>query len=197
MSPFHDRYGREPTDLQPALASRRRPHLWRSLAGVGFVALTAAALLGLAREHRGFFLVNTTPSEPPGIYVRAADTPIRVGSLVAFMAPPPAFPYADRHAGYLRKTPVIKAVAAVDGDLVCTEGGALTINGARRAPIRRRDGDGQMLPHWAACRRLATGELFAFSGRVPNSFDSRYFGPVDAARAEVYRPLITVDGVGR
>ncbi len=39
---------------------------------------------------------------------------------------------------------------------------------------------------------MAADEYFVFSNRVPNSFDSRYFGPISrAAILGVYRPLVT------
>jgi conjugative transfer signal peptidase TraF len=176
---------------------RRRPRRAKALAIVALATLAAVSTLALARAHRGLVLMNETPSEPPGLYIRAAHDPIRRGTIIAFMAPPSAFPYADRQAGYLHKTPVLKVVAAVGGDHVCTAAGVLTINGVRRAPIRARDSQGFPLPHWNACRHLEPGELFVYSDRVPNSFDSRYYGPVSASRAQAYRPLITTNGLGR
>ena len=162
------------------------------------LATTAAALLlSAAHQHRGLLRINETPSEPPGVYLRARHDVIRVGSLIAFLAPQPAFPYADRRAAYLHRTPILKAVAAVGGDRVCTAGGMLVINDVRRAAVAVRDSQGFALPHWTACRRLAADELFVFSDRVSNSFDSRYYGPVRLSRAQVYRPLVTVDGIGR
>ena len=169
----------------------------KALVAVGTAAMAAVALLTVARQHQGLFRVNETPSEPEGVYVRAAHDPIGVGAIVAFLAPPQAFPYADREAGYLHETPILKVVAAAGGDHVCTLGGVLAINGVRRAPVLARDGQGFVLPHWTDCRRLAPDELFVFSNRVPNSFDSRYYGPVRVARAEAYRPLVTVNGIGR
>ena len=187
--PFIARYSRP-----VPLARKRRD---RALATVAVGALTAVPLLCAAHQHRGLFRVNETPSEPPGVYVRAAHEPIGVGGIIAFLAPPPAFPYADRRAGYLHKTPILKAVAAAGGDRVCTVGGMLAINGVRRAPVQARDSQGYLLPHWIACRRLAPDELFVFSNRVPNSFDSRYYGPVRLSLAEAYRPFVTANGFWR
>jgi conjugative transfer signal peptidase TraF len=182
--------------VQPG-ATRRRRRRAKALAVVGIAILAVVGLLTVARAHHGFVLVNGTSSEPPGLYVRAAGDSIRRGGLVAFMAPAAAFPYADQRAAFLHRTPIIKAVAAMAGDHVCTMDGTLIINGVRVAPILARDAHDLALPRWIACRVLAPGELFAFSNRVPNSFDSRYFGPVRAALAEPYRPLITTNGIGR
>ena len=49
-----------------------------------------------------------------------------------------------------------------------------------------------MHPRWRACRRLDAGEFFVFSNRIPNSFDSRYYGPVRReAIVGVFRPIMT------
>ena len=183
--------------LQPTFSRRRQRRRPRALAVTGLAIVAVVSFLALAQAHRGFVLINDTSSEPPGLYIRAAGDPIRRGGLVAFMAPSSAFPYADQRAAFLHRTPIIKAVAAMAGDHVCTVDGTLIINGVRIAPILARDTHGAALPHWIACRALAPGELFAFSDRVPNSFDSRYFGPVRASLAQPYRPLITTNGIGR
>ena len=115
---------------------------------------------------------------------------VSVGALIAFRAPSAAYPYADGHMAYLRRVPVLKHVAAVSGDQVCTANGRLEINGRVRAPILRQDRRGAALPRWRGCRRLRDGEVFVFSDRIPNSFDSRYFGPVSHAEiVGVFRPL--------
>jgi conjugative transfer signal peptidase TraF len=162
---------------------RRR---WPILA---FAAAVSALALGGAFSARPFLLFNTTPSEPTGLYVETPDRPAD-GRLVAFKAPAAAFPYADGRLAYLRHTTLLKAVAASAGEDVCTLAGRLRINGRDRAPIAAHDGFGVELPHWSGCRRLAANELFVFSDRVPNSFDSRYFGPVDrSAVVGVYAPI--------
>jgi len=162
---------------------RRR---WASLPLAG--AATAIALFG-AFAAVPVFLLNTTPSEPLGLYFETPG-PISVGRLVAVKVPAAAFPYADRRLGYLHHTTLLKAVAAGPGDVVCTSAGRLRINGRDRAPIAVRDSVGVTLPRWSGCRRLDANELFVFSNRVPNSFDSRYFGPIDRSSVVgVYRPV--------
>jgi type IV secretory pathway protease TraF len=137
-----------------------RPQSRRSAIALALAGCAALAALATNPLHP-LVLLNTTPSEPPGLYA-AMPAPIRVGAIVAFKAPAAAFPYADLRLGYLHRTPMLKAVAAGPGDRVCAATGRLVINGQDRAPIVAKDRD----------------ELFVFSARVPNSFDSRYFGPV-------------------
>jgi conjugative transfer signal peptidase TraF len=160
---------------------------WGPVAGLSIaVAIAMAALLATVPQ----VLINTTPSEPEGLYRRTGE-PAAVGRLVAFKAPAAAFPYADAHLAYLRRVPMLKAVAAGPGDQVCARDGRLVIAGRDRGPIAWADLEGRALPHWNGCRRLGSGELFVFSARVPNSFDSRYFGPIDRQDVlGVYTPLV-------
>jgi conjugative transfer signal peptidase TraF len=173
-----------------ACRSDRKPRIRTAIAvltlAAGAVAIATSP--GLAVSQR-LVLFNPTPSEPIGLYVRAQG-PVRTGRLVAFSAPPAAFPYADRQLSYLHHVPLLKAVAAGPGDRVCTSTGRLVINGRDRAPIAVVDGEGRALPHWRGCRALGPAEVFVFSARVPNSFDSRYFGPVPTASIlGVYTPV--------
>lgn len=150
-----------------------------------------AAVIGLAAAGGAgpLLLWNRTASEPEGLYLRHAG-PVTVGALIAFPAPSAAFPYADGHLAYLRRVPILKHVAAVAGDQVCTANDRLEINGRVRATILLQDRRGVALPRWDGCRRLGDGEVFVFSDRIPNSFDSRYYGPVRAQQVlGVYRPL--------
>ncbi len=159
--------------------------VWPFVAGLAAVAALATNPL------HPLVLLNTTPSEPPGLYA-ASTAPIRVGAIIAFKAPAAAFPYADRKLGYLHRTSMLKAVAAGPGDRVCAAMDRMVINGQDRAPIATSDGEGRALPRWAGCRQLGPDELFVFSARVPNSFDSRYFGPVSRATVVgVFQPLLT------
>lgn len=167
-------------------APRWTPLAWALAAGAALIGGLSLATAGGARP---LLLWNRTASEPEGLYVRGAE-PVSVGALIAFPAPSAAFPYADGHMGYLRRVPILKHVAAVSGDQVCTAHDRLAINGRVRAPILRQDRHGAALPRWDGCRRLRDGEVFVFSDRIPNSFDSRYFGPVNRAEiVGVFRPL--------
>jgi conjugative transfer signal peptidase TraF len=162
------------------------------------IALACTAAIAVVAASRTInrpaplLLWNASPSEPEGLYARtslAAST----GRLAAFMAPPAAFPYADRNLAFLHHTPVLKALSAGSGNLVCSTSGRLVIDGQVKGRVADRDPRGAQLPRWHGCRRLRAGEWFAFSDRVPNSFDSRYFGPIRSDQViAVYRPLWTV-----
>jgi conjugative transfer signal peptidase TraF len=174
--------------MNPAhLRSRRRRIvvIAFALAPVALAAVLASVIPSPS------LLWNRSESEPLGLYVRSAAAPGR-GQIIAFPAPPSVLSYASGRMAYLRRIPILKEVAAMPGDTVCTLDGKLTINGAWRAPILSQDAEGRPLPQWQACRRLETGEIFVFSNRIPNSFDSRYYGPVRrGAVVGVFRPFLT------
>ncbi|MEW5688194.1 MAG: S26 family signal peptidase [Pseudomonadota bacterium] len=180
--------------IQSGLQRRHRRRL--QVIGSAFVALLALA--AFAPTVKAPLLIwNRTPSEPIGLY-RRSFSPAAPGRLVAFIAPPAAFPYAERRLGHLHRVPILKEVAAAAGDVVCTDDGALHINGQWRAPIQTRDSEGAPLPRWTGCRALTSREIFVYSQRIPNSFDSRYFGPIDLAMVKgVFAPLITAPNRGK
>lgn len=170
----------------PSARPARKPGVV-SLACVTLPVCVATAFSLMAPQPA--FLWNPTPSEPVGLYVRSGEGPRR-GRIIAFLTPDRAFPYADGHMNYLRRIPILKTIAAGEGDKVCTNEGVLTINGRRRGPVFTLDGRGAKLPLWRGCRKMVRDEFFVFSDRITNSFDSRYYGPV--ARASiigVFRPL--------
>jgi conjugative transfer signal peptidase TraF len=186
----------DPTSMVATVRPSRSRRAARGPAWMWRTAAISVTVLGLAIAAGGFKAVlwNVSPSEPPGVYVRTGDAPAR-GRIIAFRVPAAAFPYADRHLATLHRRPVLKAIAAVAGDVVCMTGDVLVINGRRRAPIQTLDNEGARLPRWRGCGVLPKGEVFVFSDRIPNSFDSRYYGPV-APRdiVGVYRRVIALPG---
>jgi type IV secretory pathway protease TraF len=83
--------------------------------------------------------------------------------------------------GYLRKGALlIKPVAAAAGDTVCRHGALVAINGRVVARASTLDAARRSLPTWSGCFRLAADQIFVLSAD-PDSFDSRYLGPIDRA----------------
>jgi type IV secretory pathway protease TraF len=74
--------------------------------------------------------------------------------------------------------PLIKHVAALPGQIVCRSGRKITVDCIAEAEALDRDARGRKLPVWQACRKIQSGEVFLMNAGVPDSFDSRYFGPV-------------------
>lgn len=121
---------------------------------------------------------NASASVPIGLYALHSTRTPKVGELVA-VAPPRRFAgfLAERH--YLPLgVPLLKHVAATAGQRVCRTGSRITIDGKGLGDARVRDRRGRVLPIWQGCRVLATGDIFLMNPGVPDSFDSRYFGPL-------------------
>lgn len=128
---------------------------------------------------------NPSNSVPVGWYriapVHSPADSLHVGSIVLARLPAePAALAAQR--GYLpMHIPLLKRVGAVAPQHVCIAGGVVRIDGVPVAAVLRADRLGRPLPSWQQCRTLAEGELFLLSATNPASFDSRYFGPIDAS----------------
>ena len=139
-----------------------------------------------------FIVINTSPSVQPGFYIRDRTEP-RVGSLVEFKIPELARSYIENRTGQnCSDWYILKPVLAVPGDFVDTTGAELRVNGNIIAPMPPlRDGAERLLPVWCEARFLKSDEYFVFSHRIPNSFDSRNFGPITMSMIEAVRtPLI-------
>jgi type IV secretory pathway protease TraF len=139
------------------------------LAPIGLVLLSVFAM-AQARGNTPRLVWNVTPSVPTGLYWLANRQP-RMGNLTAIRLPISS-PYLP--TGIL----LIKRTAARAGYIVCRRGTIVTINGRLAAVARIADGAGRPLKRWSGCMRLRATQTFVLSTH-PDSFDSRYFGPVD------------------
>jgi conjugative transfer signal peptidase TraF len=116
---------------------------------------------------------------PVGLYWVATASPAK-GELAVIRLPNVLRTLAAVR-GYLAATALlIKPVTATMGDFVCRHGATVTINGLAAAHASAADGLGRPLPRWTGCITLTAGQVFLLSS-APDSFDSRYFGPIDRA----------------
>ncbi|KCZ54877.1 S26 family signal peptidase, partial [Hyphomonas chukchiensis] len=124
-------------------------------------------------------LYNPSESAPIGWYKVEPLKIAKRGDLVASRLPGHAESLAATR-GYLpADIPVIKTVWAVVGDRVCVDAGVLTVAGQPPLPLLGQDRSGRPLPVWTqGCTSLRLGEILLISNETPESFDSRYFGPV-------------------
>lgn len=138
-------------------------------------ALLFGAVAALAPHPR--FVWNASASVPLGLYRIDVGAAPKVGELV-LVDLPDKFARLPAQRGYLpRGVPLLKYIAAADGALICRSGVFVTIDGRFAARARAADRADRALPRWLGCRRLARGEYFLL-GAAPDSFDSRYFGPL-------------------
>lgn len=161
---------------------QRRPALalLATSAGAALVVIISGTIGGLR--------INTTPSEPLGLWrVAPLDRAAQVGDMV-FVCPPQTDAISEGvERGYLRSGlcpggfgPLIKTVAAVAGQRIDVAS-AITIDGRRIANsnLVAQDGLGRRLRPYSG-GTIPSGFLFLHSP-FPGSWDSRYFGPVPAS----------------
>lgn len=146
---------------------------WSAL-GVTLFVLGCLALV--SSRSPAWALVNESRSLPRGLYIRVPGEAVERGTTVALLPPAAARPYLAR-LGAPKDQRLLKRVAALGGDRVCRDGERIETS-ARRVAAPPADRRGPALPEWRECRRLEPDEVFLL-GDTPNSFDSRYFGPVD------------------
>lgn len=164
--------------------SRSRPRVQIVLAllsACGLAALTWASFV----QPAAHLIYNPSDSVPVGWYrIERSDSPPRplsVGDIVLTRLPADVATLAAQR-GYLPShVPLLKRVGAVAPQHVCIVDGQVRIDGVPVAAVLPADRMGRSLPFWSQCRPLADGELFLLSAANPGSFDSRYFGPIQAS----------------
>ena len=141
----------------------------------------ACAILGVAATAwRPLIVWNASRSVPIGLYRVQAEAPGRDDLALVRLAPDLAG-LAHRR-DYLHGTDyALKPVAAIAGDTVCRFGLTIIVRGAVAALARQHDSSGRPMPVWQGCQIPKPGDLFLLS-TPPDSFDSRYFGPVAEAQ---------------
>lgn len=131
-------------------------------------------------------LINTTASEPRGIY-RVARRPAYTRGMLVVLPVPASVASLVIDRGWLaRGVPLIKGVGAVAGDHVCVTDEVVTVNGDIVGPVYTRDSDGRPLPVVRGCERVPAGEFWPLSAYALKSFDGRYMGaqPVSSILGE-------------
>lgn len=141
-----------------------------------FAALSVGLSMALHPTPR--LIWNATASVPVGLYRLYPGRAPHVGDLVALRLPERDANILAR-GGYLpRGVPLLKPVAAVDGQTVCRVGSHITIDGRAAGDALPVDHRRRPLPVWQGCHRLGLHELFVMNVREPRSLDGRYFGPL-------------------
>jgi len=146
-------------------------------------ALAVMGMLGLSGLR-----VNFTDSLPRGFYWITNDSK---AVLVEF-CPPSAFSMLSVRRGYRpsgicpdRKAPLLKPVIARAGDTVVVSAEGISVNGRKLPNTKPRpfDSGGRPLNAWPrGVYSVPAAMVWVVSTYHPNSFDSRYFGPISVAR---------------
>ena len=141
---------------------------------VSLLALSVLATFVIAAKSSGLVL-NVTGSMPGTIYKLGHGEKYSLVSICSPI-PHPSIGHGSCPDGSM---PLIKRVVGVAGDLVTVTDDGVEINGQPVSNSKPLDLDtkGQDLPHMRGIFVLKQGEIWT-AGEHPNSFDSRYFGPV-------------------
>jgi len=141
-------------------------------------AAIALTLASTVLPERRLLIWNVSASVPTGPYWLVADEPLQIGHCVA-IKPASQIRQWMASRGYLPPgVPLIKRVAALDGQQVCRFRHGITIDGRLVALARARDTLGRPLPVWSGCRTLGPDTFFALNEHRADSLDGRYFGPM-------------------
>jgi conjugative transfer signal peptidase TraF len=163
-----------------------RPRLhWVWIASlIGLAALATSSALFANRQ----IVINTSPSVPSGLYLRSTAAPA-VGQIIDFRIPQAARNYIKTRTGQNGEDwYILKPIVAGPGDRIDTTGEWLLINGRQIAPMPpTNDTGGRSLPIWRDTCVLGPDEFFVFSNRIPNSFDSRCYGPITRIQIDSVR----------
>ena len=154
-------------------------------ASVAALALMVASYIAFPK----FLIWNTSPSMDQGLYWITSQSNFEHGEIVA-AEPPNNVAIMMGQRGYLAAgLPIIKRIVAMDGDNICRIGNAVSVDGKPVAEARDYDRLRRSLPVWQGCTALKEGEVFLL-GDSPDSFDSRYFGPV--SRVQIWGRAVPI-----
>lgn len=137
------------------------------------LALAVASLVSLPKK----LIYNASASVPIGFYW-IDQRPILRGDYV-YVRVPERVRGLVIERGYLPpNVPLLKRVVGLDGDRICRVADEISVNGSVVATAKKRDGQGREMPDWRGCHILTKQTVFLLQDH-PQSFDGRYFGPVD------------------
>ena len=151
-----------------------------------FIAVIGGLWVGALGQSAVFkapilFVWNSSASAPLGLYQVFPDREARVGDTVIARMPQAWREFAAARRYLPSNVPLVKRVAASEGQEVCALGSRIFIDGVPVAERKLRDGQGRPLPWWEGCGRLSHGQFFLLMAKNPDSFDGRYFGVTGSA----------------
>lgn len=144
--------------------------------GIGCSALAAALGATICHPPQPRLIWNVSASAPKGLWSVAPEASIHRGDMVVARLAPHWRKLAAARQYLPSNVPLIKRVAAKNGDRICTVGDRLEVNGSLAARLLPHDKLGRSLPSPRGCMVLRRG-MFLLLMDHPASFDGRYFGP--------------------
>ena len=137
------------------------------------------ALVDIFKPATPYVFYNETVSAPVGWYRLTPNRAIKRDVMVAAFAPENARNMAATRDYLPSHVPLLKTVWAAAGDEICSENGRVTAPNRPDIRTQAQDAFGRLMPVWRGCITLSENQYFLVSTHVQNSWDSRYFGPVE------------------
>lgn len=166
------------------------------IAAILLCSVTAILTVAFSAGYR----INLTHSEPIGLYKMESTPPAR-GDLAAFcLSPENAYTALSAERNYLGTSdlcssgqkPLLKEVVGLAGDSVTVHSSLIQVNDTLFILTRRtRDNQGRELPRKLRSGIIPKGKALLLSTHHKNSFDSRYFGLVEASTLRKVIPIFT------
>lgn len=147
--------------------------IWLLLTAVPVLALAVASLVSLPKK----LIYNASASTPIGFYW-LDNRPFERGDYVLVRVPDRVRNLVMERRYLPPDVPLLKRVVGMNGDRICRQSDEITVNGSVVASAKRRDVQGREMPVWQGCHILTEHTVFLLQDH-PQSFDGRYFGPVD------------------
>ncbi|WP_417462961.1 S26 family signal peptidase [Kordiimonas sp.] len=143
------------------------------------IAVTSATILVSATliELPKKLVYNGSSSSRIGFYW-IDDGRIELGDFVLMDVPEDVREMIETRHYLPPNVPLIKRAVGIGGDEICRHGRNISVNGIGMGVAKSEDLFGRTLPVWKGCKTLRGDELFVLNFH-PDSFDGRYFGPVD------------------
>ncbi|MFA9394736.1 MAG: conjugative transfer signal peptidase TraF [Halodesulfovibrio sp.] len=153
-----------------------------------------------ATAHYAGYRLNLTRSEPVGLYKVISEAPTR-GDLASFcLSPEGEYKKLTADRNYLGTSllcssgqkPLLKEIVGVAGDAIKVGFSSIQVNDSIFILMSRtHDSNGRKLPHKLRSGVIPEGKALLLSTHHKNSFDSRYFGLVDATKLRKTIPVFT------
>jgi conjugative transfer signal peptidase TraF len=152
-----------------------------------FAGAALASLLAIGAGSAVGLRVNTSQSMPRGLWLewKAPGVAYHVGEVVVVCPPLEGWQQRYVSSGNCATglEPMLKPIAAVEGDQVTMSADGITVNGVSIAdsfPLNLDGGGRLMQPFPEGAYTVQPGHVW-FAVPLWYSFDSRYFGPVSTA----------------
>lgn len=137
------------------------------------LALAIASLVSLPKK----LIYNASASAPIGLYW-LDNRPIERGDYVLVRVPERVRNLVEERQYLPPDVPLLKRVVGINGDRICRRDEGIFVNDKPVAVAQTVDSLGRPMPDWHGCHILTERSVFLLQDH-PQSFDGRYFGPVD------------------